>query len=156
MTAMTALLRPYRPDDEEAAIALWHRSWQTAYPAIDFSERLPWWRTRWNDELVPNATITAAEYDTTLSGFVTVDVVGYLDQLVVAPEHWGSGIATALVEEAKRISPSHLELHVNEDNARALRFYGKHGFEIRSDDVNPVSGKPIHVMRWIPKAVDPS
>ena len=30
-------LRPYDPDDEDAAIALWLRTWQAAYPAIDFA-----------------------------------------------------------------------------------------------------------------------
>lgn len=51
-----------------------------------------------------------------------------LDQIEVAPEHWGSGVALALLNEAKRISPNGLNLLVNKDNARAIRFYEKHGF----------------------------
>lgn len=149
---MTLLLRLYRTDDEEAVIALWHRSWQAAYPAIDFEERLSWWRARWRNELVPRATIAVTEIDAGLSGFVTVDSAGYLDQLVVAPELWGRGTAAVLVGEAKRISPSYLELHVNADNTRALRFYRKHEFEIVRDDNNPLSGNPVHVMRWTPTA----
>jgi putative acetyltransferase len=54
-------LRPYSPADEDAAIELWRRTWQLAYPQIDFSARLDWWRQRWRDELVPVATITVAE-----------------------------------------------------------------------------------------------
>ena len=62
-------------------------------------------------------------------GFVTVDPATlYLDQIVVAPEAWGCGVAAALIAEAKRISPHGLDLHVNTDNARAIRFYEKHGF----------------------------
>ena len=62
-------------------------------------------------------------------GFVTVDPSTFdLDQIVVAPEAWGSGVAAALMAEAKRISPDGLDLHVNNDNARAIRFYEKHGF----------------------------
>jgi putative acetyltransferase len=54
-------LRPYDPRDEDAAIALWLRSWQAAYPAIDFAARLGWWRERWRQELVPAAEIVVAE-----------------------------------------------------------------------------------------------
>ncbi|HXO69878.1 MAG TPA: GNAT family N-acetyltransferase, partial [Bradyrhizobium sp.] len=31
----TFTLRPYRVDDEDAAITLWQRTWQEAYPSID-------------------------------------------------------------------------------------------------------------------------
>ena len=41
-----------------------------------------------------------------LIGFVTIDAAGYLDQLVVSPDHWGSELANALVDEAKRLSPA--------------------------------------------------
>ena len=45
--------RRYRPRDEDAAIALWLRTWQAAYPQLDFAARLDWWRERWRNELVP-------------------------------------------------------------------------------------------------------
>ena len=77
-------------------------------------------------------------------GFVTIDPqTMYLDQIVVAPEHWGSGLALALLEEAKLLSPHGIELLVNKDNARAIRFYEKHGFNYAGEDKNPVSGKPV-------------
>jgi putative acetyltransferase len=142
-------LRPYAAADEQAAIELWRRAWQLAYPAIDFSERLPWWRARWRTELVPQARIVVAERDGVLVGFVTVDPkTGYLDQIAVAPEYWGGDAAVRLLDEAKRISPGQIELLVNADNARAIRFYRKHGFAHAGDDVNPVSGRPVYRMRW--------
>jgi putative acetyltransferase len=144
-------LRRYDARDEDAAIALWLRSWQTAYPQLDFAERLAWWRERWRDELVPDAEIVIAEAGGVIIGFVTVDPrTLYLDQLVVAPEQWGSGVGAALVAEAKRRSPMGLDLDVNIDNARAIRFYAKHGFVIGGAGVNPISGKPVHRMRWRP------
>src|SRR5271156_3305546 len=94
---LSAVLRPYRPSDEDAAIALWLKTWQQAYPDIDFAARVPWWRERWRNELVPNAAIIVAEEAGALVGFVTIDTSGYLDQLVVAPDRWGSGLATKLV-----------------------------------------------------------
>ena len=87
-------LRSYVAADEEAAIELLRRTWQTAYPHIDFAARLEWWRERWRNELVPGCLILVAEHGGTagqLIGFVTIDArTRYLDQLVVAPECRGS------------------------------------------------------------------
>jgi putative acetyltransferase len=141
-------LRPYRIEDEDAAIALWHATWQQAYPAIDFAARVAWWRERWRCELVPKASIMVAEQEAALLGFVTIDASGYLDQLVVAPDHWGSDIATALVNEAKRLSPDGITLLVNTDNLRAIRFYQRNGFVGAGNDVNPTSGRPVLKMAW--------
>jgi putative acetyltransferase len=143
-------LRPYRAEDEDAAIELWRQTWQQAYPSIDFAARMPWWRERWRNELVPNAAIIVAEEASTLVGFVTIDAKGYLDQLVVVPSQWGSKLATALVDEAKRRSPNGVTLLVNKDNARAIRFYERNGFVHAGEDVNPTSGRPVLRMTWGP------
>lgn len=143
-------LRPYRAEDEDAAIELWRQTWQQAYPSIDFTARVTWWRERWRNELVPNAAIIVAEQTEALVGFVTIDASGYLDQLVVAPSQWGSPLATALVHEAKRRSPDGVTLLVNKDNARAIRFYERNGFVHAGEDVNPTSGRPVLRMTWRP------
>ncbi len=147
---MTALfqLRPYRAEDEDAAIALWLETWRRAYPEIDFAARVTWWRERWQKDLVPNAAIIVAEQSGTLTGFVTIDRKGYLDQLVVAPDHWGSELGNALLDEAKRLSPDRITLLVNTDNARAIRFYERNGFTQAGGDVNPTSGRPVLRMEW--------
>jgi len=147
-------LRFYRAEDEAAAIELWRRTWQQSFPQIDFTSRLNWWRKRWREDLVPKAEIVVAvshretERADTVIGFVTVDREGYLDQLVVAPEHWGTGVAQLLIEEAKRISPTHVTLLVNTDNVRAIRFYERNGFAHAGEDVNPTSGRPVLKMEW--------
>jgi putative acetyltransferase len=150
-------LRRYEPRDEDASIALWHRTWQAAYPQIEFAARLDWWRKRWREELLPVAEVVVAETldgakkPGALAGFVTVDPrTLYLDQLVVAPEHWRSGVGALLVAEARRISPHGLDLDVNIDNARAIGFYRKQGFAIAGEGNNPLSGKPVHRMSWRP------
>jgi putative acetyltransferase len=151
VNAASLALRRYRPTDEDAAIALWLRAWQAAYPDIDFAARADWWRARWRDDLVPAAEIVIAEQDGTLVGFVTVEArTLYLDQLVVAPEHWGTDAAPRLMAEAKRLSPAGLDLRVNQDNARAVRFYAKQGFAITGPDSNPLSGRPTWRMEWRP------
>jgi putative acetyltransferase len=144
-------LRRYAEDDEDAAIALWLRTWQAAYPEIDFAARLAWWRERWRKELVPSAEIAIAESGRAMIGFVTVDPrTLYLDQIVVAPEHWRSGVGAALIAEAKRLSPAGLNLDVNTDNGRAISFYQKQGFSISGAGKNAISGKPVQRMSWRP------
>ena len=147
----TCTLRPYTTADENAAIELWRRTWQQHYPHLNFTERVDWWRERWRQELVPVAAIVLAETDGALAGFVTVDPkTMYLDQIVVAPEQWGSGVALALLNEAKRLSPKGLDLLVNKDNARAISFYEKHAFVYAGEDKNPVSGIAVNRMAWRP------
>lgn len=151
MQCVQPTLRSYHAGDEDASVALWLRTWQAAYPHIDFAERVVWWRTRWRNELVPAADILIAEAEGVMVGYVTVDPrTLYLDQLVVAPEVWRSGVGAALIAAAKRISPAGLDLDVNIDNARAIGFYDKQGFSISGAGTNPISGKPVHRMSWRP------
>ncbi len=144
-------LRAYTAADEDAAIELWRRTWQHTYPEIDFAARVDWWRERWRRELVAQAHIVVAENGGAMIGFVTVDArTHYLDQLVVAPEAWGGGIAETLLLEAKRLSPEGLDLLVNKDNFRAIRFYEKRGFAYAGEGANPISGRPVDKMSWRP------
>jgi len=151
VTTDAVTLRRYDPADEADAIELWRRTWQAAYPHLDFAARLDWWRERWRNELVPANEIVIATRAEKMVGFVTVDPSnGYLDQIVVAPEAWGAKVGDALLEAAREIAPPGLDLHVNADNARAIRFYRKHGFVVTGEDVNPRSGAPIYRMSWRP------
>ncbi len=147
-TRSAFVLRAYRAGDEDAAIALWLETWRLAYPDIDFDARVPWWRERWRNELVPLARIVVAEDAGALIGFVTIDGNGYLDQLVVSPRHQGSGVADALVDEAKLLSPRGVTLKVNADNARAIAFYKRNGFVDDGADVNPGSKRKVLKMKW--------
>ena len=127
MTASPLKLRPYKAGDEDAAIELWRRSWQVACPHLDFTARIGWWRERWRNELVPRARIVVAETGGVLEGLVTIEPdTGYLDQLVVAPEFWGSNIGTLLMDEAKRISPTKLDLLVNKEDRKSTRLNSSH------------------------------
>jgi putative acetyltransferase len=144
-------LRPYRPDDFEASVDLWIAAWQAAMPEIAFAKRLEWWRQRWQNELVPNNTITMAESDGEIVGvFVLHPVTGWLDQLAVAPAHWGSGIARALMAEAMRIAPGRIALDVNQTNARAIDLYERLGFRRTGESVNQNSGAPTFLYEWTP------
>jgi len=146
-----ATLRRYQPHDEDASVALWLRTWQKAYPELDFAERIDWWRERWRNELLPIAEVVVAETDGTMIGFVTVaPITFYLDQIVVALQYWRSGVGATLIAEAKRMSPAGLDLDVNIDNVSAIGFYRRLGFLVTGAGKNSISGKPVHRMSWRP------
>jgi putative acetyltransferase len=143
-------LRRYTEADEAEAFALWVSVWQTVYPKVDYAAQRDAMRQRWHDEIVPPAIITLAVTDK-IVGLITVEPAsGYVDQLSVAPQMWGSGVALALIEEARRLSPTTLHLRVNEDNARAIRFYLKHGFFQDGETFSSRLGKVQFIMRWRP------
>ncbi|MCL2384966.1 MAG: GNAT family N-acetyltransferase, partial [Alphaproteobacteria bacterium] len=92
-------------------------------------------------EAVGALTVCAFDGAEELIGFVNVDpATSYLDQLVVAPQAKGQGVAHLLLEAARRISPFGLTLDVNQDNPRALRFYEGQGFVKIAEGINPRSG----------------
>src|SRR5271169_2015932 len=65
-----------------------------------------------------------------LAGFIAVlPTLRYLDRIEVRREIWGTGVAMALMTEARRICPQGLALEVDQGNVRALRFYAKLGFK---------------------------
>ena len=144
-------LRNYRDNDFDATVALWREAWEAAMPEIDFAARLPWWRKRWVEEIVPGNRIAVAEVEGRVVGCVVIDPrSAYLDQIVVEPAFWGSGIADALLDDAKRTCPTGILLYVNQDNARAIRFYERAGFVREKAGTNPLSGHPTWQYQWRP------
>ena len=136
-------LRPYRAEDEDAAIELWRLTWQQAYPSIDFTARVAWWRERWRNELVANAAIIVAEQAEALDRFRDHRRIRLSRPARGQPRSLGLETRHALVDEAKRLSPDGVTLLVNKDNARAIRFYERNGFVHAGEDVNPTSGRPV-------------
>ncbi|MCK0198289.1 GNAT family N-acetyltransferase [Ancylobacter sp. 6x-1] len=152
--ALHLAFRDAGPDDRPAMLPLWVAAWQATLPAIDFAARVAWFEGRL-DELAGSGAITRLAFDQretgALAGFVVVSpATRYLDQLVIGPRWFGTGIADALLGEARRLSPAGLDLHVNQDNPRAVRFYEREGFVRREAGINPRSGLAIWRYEWRP------
>jgi putative acetyltransferase len=145
------VIRPMQPADLDETLDVWVAAWQAAYPAIDFNARRGWTADRIAElERTGSRSLIALKDSRVVGAMVVNPETGYLDQIVVATDCLGGGVSEQLLAEARRLSPGGLELHVNQDNARAIRFYEKHGFSKTGEDVNPRSGAPIYRMRWRP------
>jgi predicted N-acetyltransferase YhbS len=98
----------------------------------------------WEKDIAdPECAFRVAEADGRLAGYVKLAPVTIpvetarpallLEQLYVANEHHGAGIAPALMDwafdEARRRGAEELYLTVFTDNPRARRFYERRGFE---------------------------
>ncbi len=138
-----------RDDDLDRLADLWVASWQAAMPSIDFAARRGWFLAYVSDIEARGGEMICAFAGKHPLGFILLDGGrGVLEQIAIWPALFGTGIGALLLDEAKRRCPSGLGLEVNADNARALRFYEKSGFERREPGVNQASGLPTWHMRW--------
>lgn len=128
--------------DSDVLAELWVASWREAMPHIDFCARRQWFEARLR-ALEASGAVTICGFDTSdrVAGFITLDPAnGYIDQLAAEPSAKGSGVATLLLDEARRLSTKPLWLDVNVENSRAVNFYQRQGFTSIGQGINPGSG----------------
>lgn len=86
-----------------------------------------------------------------LAGFITVHPgTGRLDQIVVAKTARGSGVATLLLDEAKRMATGPIELDISEENERAIHFCEREGFRKTRLAGSSRGDARIWKLRWQP------
>jgi GNAT superfamily N-acetyltransferase len=74
-----------------------------------------------------------------------------IDRMYVRPGAQRCGIGTALLQKARELSPSGLELFTHEENRAARTFYEKHGFRpVRFGISPPPESEPDVLYRWTP------
>jgi putative acetyltransferase len=146
-----------RHEDVETLADLWVASWQSVMPAIDFAARRDWFCDLVTSMEADGAlTICAFDRQNALAGFMLLHPGrAYLEQMAVQPALFGNGVGALLIGEAKRLCPHGLDLHVNTDNPRALRFYEELGFERQESGLNPNSGLKTWRVRWPGQAAGP-
>lgn len=147
---MTVTIAAFHPDRLPAMADLWVEAWADAYPAIDFTARRSWFCDRIAAMAEGGTDVLLAFLGDDLAGFVTVDPeTGWIDQMLAGRAYQGSGVAAFLMDEAKRRRPKGLTLDVNADNARAIAFYRRQGFDRTGGRVNE-QGRAIDLMAWRP------
>jgi putative acetyltransferase len=150
VSATARALREFAEVDLPALVDLWVMGWSETGLRIDFDARRGWLTGHLRALRAGGAEIVVGLNGSGCpAGFAAIDLKsGYLDQLCVASAERGSGLARALLDEAKRRAPGVIELDVNEANGRALRFYEREGFSAVGRGLNPRSGLPTLKMRW--------
>jgi GNAT superfamily N-acetyltransferase len=132
MTEMAANLRAATAADVDDVARVWHRGWHDghvghvpealhAHRSLDsFRERVP----------ARIAITTVATIDARIAGFIMVHD-DEVEQIYVADDARGSGLAAALLEHGERTIAARFELAwlaVVGGNLRACRFYARHGW----------------------------
>jgi GNAT superfamily N-acetyltransferase len=130
---MTVGVRRATADDADAVARIWYGGWRDGHlghvPAELVAVRTEesfWTRA---EERVADTTVAVVQDE--VAGFVIV-VGDEVEQVYVAPDHRGSGIAGLLIAEAERQVKANGHgrawLAVASGNARARRFYQRSGW----------------------------
>jgi GNAT superfamily N-acetyltransferase len=129
MMEMSITIRRADPSDARPAADLWLSAREAALgvipaPVHSDDEVREWFAAH----VVLHCELWLAEDE--LGRLVGIAVLDgrWLDQLYVEPTMTGRGTGTCLVELAKRERPDGLRLWTFASNARAQRFYERHGF----------------------------
>ena len=147
---MNFTFRPMRRDEIMACADLWVETWADTYPQIDFAARRSWFIERFTLYVDgPVHAELAFNERNERCGLVSIDPrSGHIDQFAVARAARGTGVAHALMNHAKNLSPGFLHLDVNTDNVRAIRFYEREGFR-RVKEGFSASGRPSYFYEWV-------
>ncbi len=137
---MSVRFRSLEERDVPALLDLWAASWAEVY--ADFQADRVWFEGHVRAEMANGALCRLCE-DDDLAGFLLIHpAAGFIEHICVAPARKGGGVALALLDEAKRLAPSGLELSVSSANPRAIRFYEREGFVRIGEGVSPRTGLP--------------
>ena len=145
-------LRTYEPADEDRLIALWHEAKRVAYPYLPTEQA----HTVEDDtrffrqHIEPRCEIWLAVEEGELLGYLALDG-RYVDRLYVHPRHQRRGVGAALIEKAKELSATGLELHTHQQNISACSLYEKHGFvPVHFGTSGPPESMPDVEYQWHP------
>jgi GNAT superfamily N-acetyltransferase len=102
--------------------------------------------------LVPSGTVTVAELDGRVAGFVAAGD-GWLEHLYVDPAAQGQGVGLLLFAHAQAAEPRGFDLWVFQRNAAALAFYAARGCveAERTDGAANAEREPDVRLRWQPQ-----
>ena len=145
-----AVFRPARAEDAAACAAIFNNwvdatAWMPRVHPADDVER------HYREHVLATCSVTVAEAEGAVVGFVAVDGEGYVAGLYLAPEARGRGVGAALVAAAKARRPEGLTLWTFVANEGARRFYAREGFvEAGRTGGENEEGLPDVLYEWLP------
>ena len=148
---MALLVRPAVLRDAEAIAKVHTSSWQAAYrgllpdsylDALRWEDRFERWSRELREPTLPQSSVLVAVQGDAVAAFASVGLTrdddlrsaGFFElyAIYVAPGMWARGAGAALLSAALGVVPPEspgVTLWVLSGNARARRFYERHGFE---------------------------
>lgn len=138
------MIRKLQKSDIDKVAEIWL---DTNLKAHDFiSEQ--YWRGNFDmvKEMFPQAEVYVYEGDGKVQGFIGLDGE-YIEGIFVCDEMQSQGIGKALLDYAKS-RKSELRLNVYQKNTRAIRFYQREGFSVRSEGLDEAVGEKDYLMVW--------
>jgi GNAT superfamily N-acetyltransferase len=147
---VTDIRRP-RPGEAGEIAEVWLRSRAAAVPHIPAPVHTDEDVRAWFADVVcPTKEVWVAEVGGAIAGLLVLEDE-WIDQLYLDPSQTGSGIGSQLVAKAKAQRPAGLKLWTFQANARARRFYERHGFvETGATDGDNEERAPDVRYEWSP------
>ena len=107
-----------------------------------------YWRSNFNlmKEMLPKADVYVYEDGQKIEGFIGISGE-YIEGIFVSDEMQSQGIGKLLLNFAKD-KKEKLCLNVYQKNTRAIHFYQKEGFKIKSEGVDGATREKDYVMIW--------
>jgi len=131
-------IRTFQPADEGDVVEVSHRAGMAAYTYLPTWQAFTLEQARevFDRVIRPNCAIWVAMLDERVVAYLAMKGT-YIDRLYVDPPEWRKGWGTRLVNVAKQVSPSGLELHTHQENVAARALYERHGFKAVTFNVSP-------------------
>lgn len=85
------------------------------------------------DVLIPEEQVIVAEENGIVIGMMSLtkdEGADRINQFYILPDAVGQGVGTLMIEMAKSILGSPIQLYTFQENIRARQFYERHGFQI--------------------------
>jgi GNAT superfamily N-acetyltransferase len=139
--------RPFEPRDLDHVASAANRAVWKSYAFFGYDHPVSVTRARLIEALQEGSEFWVSE----VSG-IPVGILGlypnFIDKLFIAPEWQSAGAGSALIDCAKSLYPTHLELHCAQENHVACRFYERHGFRAKAYRMAHSPLIPEIVFRW--------
>lgn len=143
------MIRNFKNDDIEKISAIWLKENLKAHSFISED----YWKSNFSmvKAMLPDAEVYVYEENGKVCGFIGING-SYIEGIFVESEKQSKGIGRELLSYAKEMK-SELSLNVYRKNERAVSFYEREGFEIKSESIDRMTGEEDLEMLWVRQPV---
>lgn len=141
------MIRDYRADDIDQILAIWLSASIKAHTFIESA----FWESKvseMRDVYIPASETLVYEAEGKVVGFYSL-YENNLAAIFVVPSSQGRGLGSALLDDAKD-RRNRLQLTVYKENTSSIKFYEKHKFTLRGEQIDEHTGHPELIMEYHP------